>query len=212
VQSALAGDFNATTTDALEFMAAMNSRLAVVTDLFHAASLHIADRWHLGDATAHDEYRVYQAIEAAMAALPAPTPRRAMGGPPRVLLATVWPEDHDLGLRLVGAALSDVGWHVDYASRTIRSDLVTRAASGGYSLVGISATYIAGRIQAELAATIADVHRFGTPVIVGGSAFIRQPLLADRTGADAVASDARLAVALASRIAGLDHRRSHRAS
>jgi methanogenic corrinoid protein MtbC1 len=212
VQAAIAGDLGATTSQALEFMAVTNSRLAVITDLFHAANLHIADRWHLGDATARDEYRVYRAIEAAMVALPAPAAHQSFAPPPRALLATIWPEDHDLGLRLVAAALSDAGWHVDLVTRTFRSDLVLSVARGEYALVGISATYIAGRNQAELASTIADIHRIGTPVIAGGSAFSRMPLLGERTGADAVASDARLAVALAARIAGLDHRRSHKAS
>lgn len=206
VELAEAGDFVQTTALALDF-AATNSRLSVITDLFHAAQRYVEDRWHVGSATARDEYQVHRAVETAMASLPEPTRRRTYEPAPRAALATLWPEEHDLGLRLVAAALSDEGWLVDIELGIRVHELTDMAVRRKPDIVLISATYVAGHVRANLATAVLDIHRLGLPIMAGGSAFSRYPLLGEQLGFDVVADDARLAVMHAARLVSIDQRR-----
>ena len=199
VSAALREDWVETTDLALQFLALTRSHVTVITDLFHAAQQHIEDRWHNGTAVARDEYRVYRAIENATAALPDPNPGGVNLSAPGALLATVWPEEHDLGCRLVAIALREAGWNAEVRTQTTREDLAARLTHQRFALVGISSTFI-GRSRQEIEGIVADVHQLGIPVIGGGSAFSRSPLLAQQTGVDMFAADARLAVAHAARL------------
>jgi methanogenic corrinoid protein MtbC1 len=200
VRAAMAGDQATATTLALDFMAEKGSRATVITDLFQGAQLQIGDRWHLGQATAADEYRVHVAIAAAMAALPKPTPSHTFKARSVVLCATLWPERHDLGLNLVAAALGDDGWEVDVVTGFDSIELVARASQIDANLVCISLSYPSQRARAYLSAVIQSLHSFGVPVMVGGLAFVRAPRLADEIGADSSAADVRSAVILARRL------------
>lgn len=206
VKSAIASDFARTTQLALSFLGVSGSRLGLYTDLFQAAQQYIEELWHVGRATVADEYRVYTAVENALAALPtAPDPQVAAS--PRILLATLEPEHHDLGLRLVAGALAEAGWRCDLRMRITGFDLVAIATRGRYSLVGVSATYLSSEGRARLAAVVASLQRLGIDVLAGGSAFVRSPLLAQNLGIEAVATDARFAVMHASWLARQQDRR-----
>ncbi len=208
VNAALSGDRVTAITVALEFMARTNSRATVITDLFATAQLHIGDRWHVGEATAADEYRVSVAIAAAMAALPEPDQGRRVKPASTALLATLAPEEHDLGLRLVAAAFEDDGWNVEMTPGIDPVDLVERAWRTGFDLVAISCTYDPARARSHLGAAVQALHSVGIPVMVGGSALARAPRLGEQIGADAVAGDVRLAIILARRLLGSHSLRS----
>jgi methylmalonyl-CoA mutase cobalamin-binding subunit len=200
VAAALRENWNEAIDLTLQFLALTRSHVTVITDLFHAAQSHIEDRWHSGSATARDEYRVYRAIELSLSALPDPSPPTETENAPSALLVTVHPEEHDLGCRLVAVALREAGWAVEVRTMTSRPDLAARLAHQRFTLVGISSTFIS-RGRQELEAIVADVHRLGMPLIAGGSAFTRFSPLGQQLGVDIVAADARLAVALAGRLA-----------
>jgi methanogenic corrinoid protein MtbC1 len=200
VTAALAGDQAVATSLALDFMAEKGSRATVVTDLFQGAQLQIGERWHLGQATAADEYRVYAAIAAAMAALPVPAPSHAFKARSVALLTTLSPERHDLGLTLLAAVLADDGWEVSVATGIETPELVTRALYFGANLACISLTFGSQRARANLGAAIRLLHSFGIPVMVGGLAFVRSPGLAEAIGADSSVADARSALILARRL------------
>jgi methanogenic corrinoid protein MtbC1 len=200
VTAALAGDRETATNIAREFMQEKNSRAAVIADLFHGAQQQVGDSWHVGAATAADEYSVSLAIEAAMTALPPPEPSITSRRGSRILLATLAPERHDLGLRLVAMALADDGWAVDFALATDPVELVGRAYEAGAGLVGISATYVTRRTNLLLADAARSLHGIGLPLMVGGAGFVRLPGLAAQIKADALAPEARSAVILARRV------------
>ena len=200
VRAALAGEWRAATEIATDFMTEKGSRATVITDLFQGAQVLIGNRWHVGQATAADEYRVAEAISAAMQSLPAAPRVHSFTTRARALLATVWPERHDLGLRLVSEAFDDDGWDVDLAPGIEAVELVNRASETAADLVGISATFVTGQARGQLGAVVRSLHSFGVPVIVGGGAFVRAPRLAHEVGVDATAADARAAVILARRL------------
>lgn len=184
---------------ALEFLDRTRSLASVITDLFTAAQLQIGDRWHVGEATSEDEYRVSQAIATAAEALRPPT--SGLGdSQPRALLATLPGEAHDLGLHLIRLALVEDGWDVEVAPAMELEELVDTARRHRVDLVAISSTYDRGGGGMLLATVIRSVHSIGLPVLVGGAAFARSPHLAEESGADAVGGDARLAVILARRL------------
>ena len=200
VRAALGGELERAIAITNEFLAQKGSRASVIADLFQGAQAQISNKWHVGQATAADEYRVSTAISVAMNAMPALNVGHSFSIRARAILATLRPELHDLGLRLVSAALSDDGWQVDLAPGTETIDLVSRAADTGAHLVGISSTFLAAQTRAQLGAVVRALHSFGVPVIVGGGSFVRAPRLAAETGADSVAADARSAVIMARRL------------
>jgi methanogenic corrinoid protein MtbC1 len=200
VAAALADDRDRAIAIACEFMEDKNSRATVISDLFQGAQQQVADSWHVGLATAADEYRVSVAIEQAMTALPRPQPPVTAGHGPRILIATLAPERHDLGMRLVGMALADDGWSVDIAYATDPVELVARAYQTGAALVGVSATFVTRRTQLQLTGVARSLHAIGLPLMVGGAAFVRVPDLVSEIGADALAPEARSAVILARRL------------
>jgi methanogenic corrinoid protein MtbC1 len=199
VQAALSADRPHATRLALEFQDRTGSVASVITDLFTAAQLQIGDRWHVGEATSEDEYRVSLAIAAAAEAL-RPTTSAPRDSLPMALLATLPGEAHDLGLHLIGLALVEDGWEVETASAMELEELVDTVRRHRVDLVGISSTYDRGGGRMLLTTVIRSVHSIGLPVLVGGAAFARSPHLADESGADAVGGDARLAVILARRL------------
>lgn len=200
VRAALARDFVHTTELALVFLDQTDSRTRLFNDLFHAAQQHIEERWHRGGATVNDEYAVYLAIEAALAALPDPPARDVPLGAPTILLGTLAPEEHDLGVRLLAASFADAGWNVDVRVGLDGVELVALAVRDKRRVVGISATFLSRRARAELAATVAALKAAGIHVLAGGAAFGRSPTLGQQLGVDLVATDARFAVLYANRL------------
>jgi methanogenic corrinoid protein MtbC1 len=201
LRAALAGDVGGAAEVALRFMANDRSRTNVIVDLFDAAQQYTAERWHVGAATAEDEYRVSAAIDAAFQALPEHRARLVSKKPPaKALLVTLRPELHDLGLRLAAAALADDGWNVDVQHGVDASDVVEVAWREHPSLVALSATYDPGNLQAELRALVREMEHLKIPLLVGGSAFVREPELAQQVHGAPVASDARVGVIFARRL------------
>jgi len=200
VRAALSRDFVHATELALVFLAQTESRTRLFSDLFHAAQQHIEERWHGGEATVSDEYAVYLAIEAALAALPDPLLRDAPPGAPTILLGTLAPEEHDLGLRLLAASFADVSWNVDVRVGVGGADLIEHAVRDKRRVVGISATFLSRRARAELAATVNALKAAGMLVLAGGAAFSRSPALGQQLGVDLVATDSRFAVLYVNRL------------
>lgn len=198
VKAAVDGDFRHATDIALSFLDQTESRVLLFSDLFHAAQQHVEERWHVGQATVADEFAVYLAIEGALAAIPDPPAHEADPAAPTIVLATLNPEEHDLGLRLLAASFAEAGWTVDLRVRVEGPELVAIAARDRRRIVGISATFMSSRARAALAATVAGLKGGGSRVLGGGAAFIRSPALGQQLGLDFVATDARFAVLYAS--------------
>jgi methanogenic corrinoid protein MtbC1 len=196
---------------AVEFMAGVGSRLDVIADLFEPAQLHVADRWRHGEVTTSEEYRIYRAIATALTALPEPE-RHPFQPALSMLLVTISPEEHDLGLDLTAAVLSDDGWNVEVARRVSARQVAERVQQKHHGLVGISSTYVARHLRAPLAAAVAGIHAIGRQVILGGSALWRAPDLAAEIGADAAVTDARQALVVARHLTGTARRRWRAAS
>lgn len=198
VTAAMAGDLAKTAALASEFLAATESRTALVTDLLGAAQLLVDRRWRVGEARSEDELRVSQAIEAVVVSLPPAPPPPAGLVAPQALLVTLRSEEHSIGLDLVAVALADDGWEIDKRHGVELGDLIDVLAQGRFRMVGISSTYSAPDNATRLTTAVRAVQAMGKPVLTGGQAFSRDRRLADVVAPDINAADPRTAAVVAS--------------
>jgi methylmalonyl-CoA mutase cobalamin-binding subunit len=207
VTAAMTGDLTQTSALAAEFLAATESRTALVTDLLGAAQLLVDRRWRVGEARSEDEFRVSQAIAAAVSSLPPPPPPPAGLVQPQALLITMRAEEHHLGLDLAAAALADDGWEIDKRYGMELGDLIDVVAQGRFRMVGISSTYSAPDNATRLTTAVRAVQAMGKPVLAGGQAFARDRRLAEVVSPDITGADPRTAAVVARRFRSREWRR-----
>lgn len=199
VEALLAGDFPRAMSIALEAQEAARSRVAVFVDLLQPAQYQLGDLWYRGAITVDDENRatgVTQRVTEALPPTPSPTPV-----PPsaRCVMAAMGDEQHVLGLRQLQLAFEDDGWPVVNLGARVAADALADEVRGtDPSLVCISAGYLPSTNAVRKA--IAAVKELRIPVLVGGPAFNRSPLLWRDLGADHHGADARVALVLARRL------------
>jgi methylmalonyl-CoA mutase C-terminal domain/subunit len=91
-------------------------------------------------------------------------------GPPRILLAKVGLDGHDMGIKILARALRDSGCEVVYAGLRQSAQAVARAAvSEDVNAVGVSilsGAHLA--LTKRLAAALAEAGRPDLPLLVGG--------------------------------------------
>jgi methylmalonyl-CoA mutase cobalamin-binding subunit len=121
------------------------------------------------------------------------------GQPPRVLLTVTEKEQHLFGLLVVADCFRSGGWRVDEELGGAANWIATAVRGTSYDLVGVSVSS-EERIDraAELVRTVRRHSRnANVRIMAGGPVFLRVPEVAERLGVDAVATDARQAVARA---------------
>ncbi len=125
----------------------------------------------------------------------------AHGPSRRCLLAAEPGSQHTFGLSMVAEFFSRGGWSVDCEPGASWSDLRRQLARDPFDLFGLSIS--SSEHIPQIASAILDMRRASANarlfVMVGGPMAALMPDLAQRCGADAVASDAQTAVSLADR-------------
>ncbi|MFN5201063.1 MAG: B12-binding domain-containing protein [Gemmatimonas sp.] len=116
-----------------------------------------------------------------------------------ILLTCVPGEQHTLGIIMVGEFLLRDGWRVLVGAPWTESDLLSMVATEWYDVIGFSVG-----TESRLSVLRRDIRRLkqasrntNVQVMVGGQLFADDPSLADQVGANAIASDARQAPAIA---------------
>jgi methanogenic corrinoid protein MtbC1 len=190
-----AGDGATAGQIAAAYLAATNSRLAVISDLFHPAQYQVGELWYQGRLGVAEEHRATAIVTSVAAALP-PTPvARPVRSGARCILSGLAGERHVVGLQLLAMALEDDGWLVQQLPPpTPRAELVRAAKEWRPDIVGLSAAYLSS--TRELAAAITALKTLRLPVLVGGPLFNRAPGLWRTVGADGHGSDARVSTVL----------------
>jgi methanogenic corrinoid protein MtbC1 len=180
---------------------ATNSRTSVFADLIHPAAHQIGELWYLGQIGVAVEHAATAVAYAIIEDLP-PTPSdRPVRTGTSCLLAAVGQEQHVIGLRVLQLALEDDGWSVEQlGGQTPVGETIALAGERRPALVGLSGSYLPS--VRPIRDTIQQVQRLGIPVLVGGAAFIRMPMLWRRVGASGYGIDARMGVVLARRLVG----------
>ena len=122
----------------------------------------------------------------------------------RALLMPAPGEQHTFGLSMVAEFFTRAGWEVVGVMDPMSAGFQDRVKHEWFDLVGISAGS-AARLEGMLsciAAVRRHSHNRAVTVMVGGPLFAAQPDLAERLGADGLATDGRQAPQLAERLLG----------
>jgi methanogenic corrinoid protein MtbC1 len=183
-----------------QFLARVDSRVAVFADLLQPAQYEIGDMWYRGRIGVDDEHRAAVVLGRLVDRVP-PTPVRSRVPQGSRCLLTLLPEEqHTIGLQMLALALEDEGWDVELVDHDYQPDglaeLVERVRP---RLVGISAGYLSS--AQVLTQVIAGLRAASVPVLVGGAAFHRTSDLWRRVGASGHGADARIGTVLARRLA-----------
>lgn len=138
--------------------------------------------------------RIMHDLTARFRSEPAPDPHG------RSIFLTVCPgETHSFGLSLVERFFRDAGWDVTSAAHGPHADAVRAARSGWFDVVGVSLG--SETLLPVLSQFVAEIRRVSrnpsVRVMVGGPIFTDNPGHSKLVGADATASDARVALNIA---------------
>lgn len=121
---------------------------------------------------------------------------------PKVVLATVKGDIHDIGKNIVALMLRNYGFEVyDLGKDVAASEIVGQAKSLGAQIVGLSALMTTTMVEMEKVIGLARKEGLMSKFMIGGAVVTEQ--YAKEIGADGYAEDAHKAVKLAQRLAGI---------
>ncbi len=159
-------------------------------DLIAPALDEVGRMWRCGEVSIAEEHLasalVFHAFSHMAAALPAPPL-----GAPRLVLACLAGEFHELGVRIVAEVARMAGWQADVlGANTPRECAIRFIALHRPEAVGLSLALAAH--LAECGRTVDEIRRAspGTRIVVGGCVFRHDTALCGLTGADACFADA----------------------
>lgn len=129
---------------------------------------------------------------------------------PRALFVAVPGEQHGFGVAMLVAIFRHSGWDAESNAPASVGDLAQSVRVRSYDIAGISAASDRSldTVTASVRAVRASSCQRAIAVLVGGRLFNAHPSLAASVGADAMATDASLALQAANRIAARETRRA----
>lgn len=118
---------------------------------------------------------------------------------PKVVLATVKGDIHDIGKNIVALMLRNYGFEVyDLGKDVAASEIVSKAKTLGAHIIGLSALMTTTMVEMKKVISLARKEGLESKFMIGGAVVTRQ--YAEEIGADGYAEDAYKAVNLARRI------------
>ncbi len=162
-------------------------------DVFQPAMREIGRLWQDNRITVADEHLATAITQAAMARLYQELFQATPDPGPLLVAACADNERHELGLRMICDVLEMEGWDTVFLGASVPvEDLVEMVRVRRPQVVALSASIAphVGRVREAIQA-IRGVDGSAAPLIaVGGRAFMDDPDLAERLGADLTAKDA----------------------
>jgi MerR family transcriptional regulator, light-induced transcriptional regulator len=162
-------------------------------EVFQPAMREIGRLWQENRITVADEHLATAITQAAMARLYEDLFRASPQPGPLLVAACADQERHELGLRMICDVLEMEGWDTVFLGASVPvEDLVQMVRARHPQVVALSASIAphVGRVREAIRA-IREAEPQPAPLIaVGGRAFVDDPALAERLGADLTAKDA----------------------
>ena len=162
-------------------------------EVFQPAMREIGRLWQENRITVADEHLATAITQAAMARLYEELFRATGQTGPLLVAACADQERHELGLRMICDVLEMEGWDTVFLGASVPvEDLVQLVRARRPQVVALSASISphVARVREAIRA-IREGEPEGVPLIaVGGRAFMDDPALAERLGADLTAKDA----------------------
>lgn len=121
----------------------------------------------------------------------------------KVVLGTVYGDQHDIGKKLLGAVWKANGFEVlDLGVQVTAEQFIKKAAKAKAVLIGVSALLTTTMEYMREVTKERDANLRGVPVIIGGAPVTKK--FADEIGAEGYAPDCFAAVREAKKLTGLD--------
>jgi MerR family transcriptional regulator, light-induced transcriptional regulator len=162
----------------------------LVRDLVMPALCEVGRMWTVGQASIAEEHLATNLVGRVLA--------RSSGGKgvaactaPRVVLACLEGEFHDLGIRFLADVAREEGWDAESLGANVPHEALVRFVSQRPPAALALSVALAGHVP-EAARTIAEVRAVapGLTILVGGRAFLEDAGRIGLTGADAGIADA----------------------
>lgn len=166
-------------------------------EVFQPALREVGRLWEENRITVADEHLVTAITQAAMARLYDDLFAGPGGRGPLLIAACADSERHELGLRMICDLLELEGWDTVFLGATTPvGSLVEMVEARRPSVVALSASITPhlARVREAVGALRARMGDRAPLIAVGGRAFLEDPALAERVGADLTATDAVAAV------------------
>ena len=172
-------------------------------DVLMPVQVEIGARWHRGEVTIPQEHIATQITLRQMARLRSMLKTRLKLGL-KAVVSSVEGDQHFIGGQAVSDFLMVDGWEVDFLGADIPTDhmvMYVKAREAQLVCVSVALTSLVPTAQK----LIAELKKLKSPpkIIVGGSAFVANPAIADTLGADAYTSDPQEAVTVARQLCGI---------
>ncbi len=172
-------------------------------DVLMPVQIEIGARWHRGEVTIPQEHIATQITLRQMARLRSMLKTRLKLGL-KAVVSSVEGDQHFIGGQAVSDFLMVDGWEVDFLGADIPTDhmvMYVKAREAQLVCVSVALTSLVPTAQK----LIAELKKLKSPpkIIVGGSAFVANPAIADTLGADAYTSDPQEAVTVARQLCGI---------
>ena len=177
----------------------------IYLDVFQPALREVGRLWQENEITVADEHLATAITQAAMVRLYERAYAWEADGGPTLVAACADVERHEVGLRMLCDLLELRGWRTRYLGAAVPVEsLVAMVRTHPPDAVALSASIAPHlpRVRATIAAIRLALGDAAPPILVGGRAFLDDPALAERVGADLTAPDAVQAVALLERRVG----------
>ncbi|MGQ4911614.1 MAG: cobalamin B12-binding domain-containing protein [Candidatus Thorarchaeota archaeon] len=184
------------------------SPIEIIQKGIAAGLLEIGKKFETGEIFVTHLVAAAETAKAAISEVLEPAIKKSGGegvGGPKVVLATVKGDIHDIGKNIVGAMLFSAGFEVIDIGKDVDCDeVIAKVKEADTQLVGLSALLSTSMpemrrvIEALEAAAIRDKVK----VMIGGAPVTEQ--YAQEIGADAYAENAAEAVVVAKRLLGVD--------
>lgn len=162
-------------------------------DVFQPAMREIGRLWQENRITVADEHLATAITQASMARLYEELFRATPEPGPLLVAACADQERHELGLRMICDVLEMEGWDTVFLGASVPvEDLVEMVRVRRPQVVALSASIAphVGRVREAIRAIRASDGGASPLIAVGGRAFVDDPALAQRLGADLTAKDA----------------------
>jgi len=188
---ALLGGDEAGTEEAFRKAVGRGADLAILArDLIEPALDEVGRMWHRGEVSVAEEHLASALVSHGFAHMAAALPAPPLGAP-RLLLACLAGEFHELGVRIVAEVARMAGWQVDLlGANTPRECAIRFIALHRPEAVGLSLA-LAAHLP-ECGRTVDEIRNTSprTKILVGGYVFRHDAALCGLTGADACFADA----------------------
>jgi methanogenic corrinoid protein MtbC1 len=162
-------------------------------EVFQPAMREIGRLWQENRITVADEHLATAITQAAMGRLYEELFRATPDPGPLLVAACADQERHELGLRMICDVLEMEGWDTIFLGASVPiEDLVQMVIARRPQVVALSASIAphVGRVRDAIRAIREGANGTAPLIAVGGRAFVDDPELAERLGADFTAKDA----------------------